>query len=113
MSRERQGWQETHNQSKPNQPEQPPHGGGIKTPERQPLPSAWDLLERKARCSDEFLSGRTTSEEYDREERELDRLKKEIDKKGTARDKHILALLFNRASDLSLLSELSRTEKVL
>jgi hypothetical protein len=92
-------------QSKPNQPEQSPHGGGIKTPERQSLPSAWDLLERKARCSDKFLSGRMTKDEWEHEGREVDQLKKELYKKGTPRDKHILALLFNRAPGLSLLSE--------
>lgn len=38
MSKERQGWQERHSQSKPNQPEQSPHGdgGGINKPELHP-----------------------------------------------------------------------------
>jgi hypothetical protein len=46
-----------------------------------------------------------TEDEWEREGRELDRLKKDLYKKGTPRDKHILALLFNRAPGLSLLSE--------
>jgi hypothetical protein len=33
MSKERQGGQERHSQSKPNQPEQSPRGGGINKPE--------------------------------------------------------------------------------
>jgi hypothetical protein len=36
MSKERQGGQERHSQSKPNQPEQSPQGGGINKPELHP-----------------------------------------------------------------------------
>src|SRR5438067_1720698 len=92
-------------QSKTGHTEQAQNRGGIKSPERQPLPSAWDVLEREARASDEFCSGRMAEEEYGREADEVNRLRKEIEKKGTARDKHILALLFDRAPGLSLLSE--------
>jgi hypothetical protein len=52
----------------------------------------WEILERKARASDEFYSGRITREEWKREGNEVDRLKEEIDEKGTARDKLILDL---------------------
>jgi hypothetical protein len=30
-------------------PEQLPHGEGIKSPERQAIPSVWDVLERRVR----------------------------------------------------------------
>jgi hypothetical protein len=36
MSKERQGGQERHNQSKPNQPEQRSHSGGVNKPELHP-----------------------------------------------------------------------------
>jgi hypothetical protein len=36
LSKEGYGWHERHNQSKPNQPEQQPHGGGINKPEPNP-----------------------------------------------------------------------------
>jgi transposase len=63
-------------------------------PEQQPLPSVWDVLERKARATVEFCSHQITYEEYNHERTELNRLKEKIDKKGIDRDKHILALLF-------------------
>jgi hypothetical protein len=74
-------------QSKPNQTEQSSHSGGIKTPERQPLPNVWDVLERKVRLR-AFGSDRR-DEKYDREWCELNRLVDEIDKKGTDREKLI------------------------
>jgi hypothetical protein len=64
-----------------------------RSPESQQLPSVWDVLERKARASDEFLLGRMSGAEYDRERDKVNRLKVEIDEKGTDRDKHIFALL--------------------
>jgi predicted transcriptional regulator len=109
LSKEGQGWHESHNQSKPNQAEQSPYGGGNKSPERQPLPNVWDVLERKARRSDNC--GRTTREEWEHEREEVDRLKKEIDEKGTDRDKHILALLYIRRPRLSLQSELEQIQE--
>jgi hypothetical protein len=92
-------------QSKPNHPEQLSHTGGIRSAERQILPSAWDLLERKARASDELLRGRMSRAEYDGQQDEMERLKVEIDEKGIDRDKHILALLYDRTPRLSLLSQ--------
>jgi hypothetical protein len=92
--KERQGGRERHNQSKPNQPEQPPYGGGFKSSERRPLPSVWDILERKVKLSAPDVKDRPRwgSDEYKREVDELNRLEKEIDEKATARDKLILDL---------------------
>jgi hypothetical protein len=73
------------------------------SPERQPLPDVWDVLERKARRYDNL--SRMTKDESEHEQDELNRLKDEIDEKGTDRDKHILSLLYNRRPRLSLLSE--------
>jgi hypothetical protein len=36
LSKEGYGWHERHNPSKPNQPEQQPHGGGANKPELHP-----------------------------------------------------------------------------
>jgi hypothetical protein len=79
--------------------------GQEETKEYQPPPSVWDVLERKARASDEFSRGRMIRAEYDRERIEVNRLKEEIDKRGADRDKHILALLYIRRPRLSFLSE--------
>jgi hypothetical protein len=73
--------------------------------EGQALPNVWDVLKRKARASDEFLRGRMIRAEYDHEQDEVERLKEEIDEEGTDRDKHILALLYNRRPRLNLLSK--------
>jgi hypothetical protein len=62
--------------------------------ERKLLPGAWDVLEWKARVSVEFCSRRMTYEEYVRKRDEGERLKSEIDEKGTDRDRHILELLY-------------------
>jgi hypothetical protein len=64
--------------------------------EGQPLPGVWEVLERKARVSDEVLSGRMSRAEYDRELDEVSRLKAEVDEQGTERDKHIFSLLYTR-----------------
>jgi hypothetical protein len=97
---------------RPGAPKNQQQGRGQEeTKEYQPPPSAWDVLERKARASDEFCSGRMTEEEYGREADEVNRLRKEIEKKGTPRDKHILALLFDRAPGLSLQSELEQIQE--
>jgi hypothetical protein len=98
-------------QSNSNQPEQQAQGEGIKTPVCQPLPNVWDILERKARSSDEFCRGRMTEGEWRRELDEVEWLKKATYKKGTPRDKHILALLFNRAPGLNLQSELEQIQE--
>jgi hypothetical protein len=68
------------------QPEQSPQGGGIKSSEREPLPSVWDILERKVRIHEERSSKRMTYEEYDRERCNLNRSLDELYEKGTARD---------------------------
>jgi hypothetical protein len=81
-------------QSKPNQTEQSPHSGGIKTPERQPLPNVWDVLERKVRINEERSSGRITEEEHDQERQKLDSSLNELDEKGTARDR-VIEELYN------------------
>jgi len=62
-------------------------------------------MERKAKASDEFCSGRVTKEEWERERNEVNLLKGKIYEEGTDRDKHIFALLYNRRPRLSVLSE--------
>jgi hypothetical protein len=73
-------------------PEQPPHGGGIKSLERQAIPSGWDVLERRVKLGAEFNAGHRTYEEYERERRKLNLLSNEISDKRSARDKLILKL---------------------
>jgi hypothetical protein len=71
---------------------EPLQGGGIKTPERQPLPSVWDKLERDVRLHEKLSSGRITREDYERERIKLNRLSNEISDKRTTRDNLILDL---------------------
>lgn len=93
MSRERQGWQETHSRSKPNQPEHQPQGGGIKSPERQSLPSAWDILERQVKLwAPEVGKPIMSKKAYIQEAEEVKRLKDEVREKGTDRERNIFAL---------------------
>jgi hypothetical protein len=74
-------------------PEQAPHGGGIKSPERQPLPGVWDILERRVKLWAPALGQPLMSkEEYVGEACGVKLLKEEIEKKGTAREKLIFAL---------------------
>jgi hypothetical protein len=86
------------------QAEQAPQGEISNNPERQPLPSVWDILERDVRLQERYDENRLTSqyksvfdlytsqehEEYKRELAEVNRLKSDLYGKGTARDKLIL-----------------------
>jgi hypothetical protein len=84
---------EGHNQSKPDQPEHQPQGGGIKSPERQSRPSAWDILERQVKLwAPEFGEGIMNKKAYLKEAHEVKRLKDEVRKKGTDRERNIFAL---------------------
>ena len=89
--KERQGGQDRHNQSKPNQPEQLPDIGGGKSPERKTPPSVWGILERQVKL---WAPGgpRMDRKEFVREAREVKLLKEEIEEKGTAREKLSFAL---------------------
>ncbi len=70
--------------------------------ERQPLPSVWDILERRERLDELKPKGYWVSsdgriepplpEKLEREGRELNRLSRELREKGTLRDKLILEL---------------------
>jgi hypothetical protein len=92
MSKERQGWRERHSRSKPNQLEQSPHGGGIKSSER-PLPNVWDILERQVKLwAPEFGKPIMSKKKYIREAEDVRLLKDEVEEKGTQREKHIFAL---------------------
>jgi hypothetical protein len=73
------------------QPEQVPHGGGSKSPERQPLPSVWDVVERQWRFFTRELPPMTEDERLDYRS-ETWGLEAEIQEKGTPRDKLILGL---------------------
>ena len=82
MSKERQGGQDHSNTQLKDQ------GRGQKeSKERQPLPSVWDVLERRVRLR--AIGSDRRDEKYDREWCELNRLVDEIDKKGTDREKLI------------------------
>jgi hypothetical protein len=70
----------------PPDPEQAPQGGGTTSPERQPLPSVWEVLERKVRLHAPDIEGRPSGQEYYRELREVNRSLDELYEKGTARD---------------------------
>jgi hypothetical protein len=74
------------------QTEQSPHGGSVKTPERQSLPSVWDELEREVRLHEKLSSGRITREDYERERIKLNLLSNEISDKRTTRDNLIADL---------------------
>jgi hypothetical protein len=86
----------------PPEPEQKPQGGDGKSPEHQPLPSVWDILERRMSLDELKPKGHWVSsggriepplpEELEREERELNRLSRELREKGTPRDRLILEL---------------------
>ena len=65
------------------------------SPERQPLPSVWDVLERSVKLAvkgNEVLTSHEEFAEYNRERREAGRLKSELKKRGTDRDRLILDL---------------------
>jgi hypothetical protein len=70
-----------------NQPDQSPHGGGSKSPECQPLPNVWDVLERKVKFHAPDAEDPPRGEEYYREIREVNRSLNELDEKGTDRDR--------------------------
>lgn len=82
---------ERHSQSKPTQPEQQAQGRGIKSPEPDPRPSVWDILERQVKL---WMPGgpRIDTKEFVREARQVKLLKEEIEKKGTVREKLSFAL---------------------
>jgi hypothetical protein len=87
-------------QSKPNQPEQQLHGGSIKTPERQALPSVRDVMELHLRIGDTFAKDHEYGEEYHKKWGEDREFRKEIYEKGTARDYVIFGLFhYTKFSD--------------
>jgi hypothetical protein len=67
--------------------------------ERQPLPSVWEVLERKVRIHEEFSSNRITEQEYDRKLRALNRAEWEKEAKRTPRDHLILELYVVAAAE--------------
>ena len=83
MSKERQGGQDSNNQSRPSQPEQLSDGNGS---EAQPRPSVWDVLERQVKL---WVPGRPrmNKKEFIREAREVKLLKEEIQENGTVRER--------------------------
>jgi hypothetical protein len=84
-----------HTNQQGNQPDQSLHGGGSKSPERQPLPSVWDVLERDVRFGERYDNDFPTRQEYEEGEQELSevqRLKGELYEKGSSRDRLILDL---------------------
>jgi hypothetical protein len=60
--------------------------------EHQPLPSVWDVLERRVRLHVREDEDHSRGEEYHRELREVNRLLNELDDQGTARDRLIQRL---------------------
>jgi hypothetical protein len=74
------------------QPEQVPHGGGIKNPERQPLPNVLDVLERYVKLEALDAENQIRPEEYEYERRRLRRVTDKLHERGTPRDKLILNL---------------------
>lgn len=75
--------------------EQSPHGGGRKSPERQPLPNVWDVLEREVRLIAPDVEKGLSDKEYKREEVEVNRLSRKLLRKGTDREKLIIGLYLN------------------
>jgi hypothetical protein len=60
--------------------------------EHQQQPDVWDYLEREARIHEEYSSGRMTSEEYYREQREMNRFEEAVLETGPVRNDLILKL---------------------
>jgi hypothetical protein len=89
--KERPGWQDGHNESKPNQPEQLPHGGVSNSPDRKTRPSVWDILERQVKLWAPE-GPRMDRKAFVREGSEVKLLKEEIGEKGPAREKLSFAL---------------------
>ena len=86
--------------SPPLSPEQQPQGEGTKSPERQPLPSVWNVLERKVKVDAPDIEDRPKygSQDYKREAEEVNRLEMELSEKGTTREKLIVDLFYTRSS---------------
>jgi hypothetical protein len=85
-----QGNPNIHEPAKPgfssSQPEQTSHRGGSKSPERQPLPDVWDVLERKVKLHASDIKDRPRGQEYYRELSEVNRSLDELYEKGIPRD---------------------------
>src|SRR5687767_4398731 len=66
---------------------------GSKSPERQPLPSVWEILEQELRLNmlGNDVDG-VSNEEYYRQRRALDKLERQLDKTWTSRDNLIFKL---------------------
>ena len=75
----------------PPDPELTAQGGGSKRSERQPLPIVWEILEQKVKLDllaidvDDDLNNESNKEYY-RQRRAVERLERQLDKNGTARD---------------------------
>jgi hypothetical protein len=93
---------ERHSQGRPNQPERSPHGGVIKSPERQPLPTVRDVVERHQRFYTDVLKHRLPSTEGNKESLSNTELERELVEKGKLpRDGLIYRLIrYARFNDL-------------
>jgi hypothetical protein len=69
--------------------------GQRESKERQPLPSVWDVLERRAKLWSLETRFRMNPTERETEKRKLKQKEQLIGKKGTARDKLILEVVTN------------------
>jgi hypothetical protein len=78
----------------PPDPEQAPQSIAPKSPDRLPLTSVWDYLERKVRLDAPDVEDRPIreSQEYKLEVEELNRLFRELDERGTPHDHLIIDL---------------------
>jgi hypothetical protein len=78
----------------PPEPELQPKGRAIKSPERQPLPSVWEILERSVRLNAPDIENRPQwpSEQYMREFDEVAQLEEELMENGTPSEKLIIKL---------------------
>jgi hypothetical protein len=74
----------------PPDPEQAPQGGGSQSPERQPLPSVCDLLERLVGVR--LRAPELSTAEYHSQLREVNKSIDEVGEKGTDHDRLIIRL---------------------
>jgi hypothetical protein len=83
----------------PRGPEQTPQSESSKSPERQPLPDVWDVLERKVRLDAPDLKDRPRGQEYYNKLREVNRSLDELYEKGTPRDGLIQDLYYSKTME--------------
>jgi len=90
----------------PPGPEHPPQAGGDKSPEHQPIPDVWDVLEQQVKVQERYsslgeLPERRVRKKLYRDDLEVRQAEDAVREKGTPRNKHILDLFYRTQPVLS------------